>query len=576
LYHSDTTTNVPTTIVSGELAANTVDGKLFLGTGTNTYKTLLNVGSSTITVGGNLTFSGAFSTTLTVTGTTTGTLPTSGYLISTATNMAANPVTGTPSSSNFLRGDGTWATPASTTPTSIANGTSNVTVNSSGGTVSVATAGTTALTVDTSQKVGIGTSSPSTTLHVKSTVNDSTNGLTLEYNAGTAYYQRLYSSGNDFYISADTGNTGGTMRFLTGGSERMRIDSSGNVELGTTTSKVTVIGGSGSGMTIGGSGTPNISVYNTTNASYVTSLGVGNDGTAYLYNNANTSTVFSTNAVERMRIDSSGNVGIGTTSPSTYGKFVAYSSGGYGSIDTNGQFTSYQLLDTASAGGRITGYSNQGLLSAVGLEQTTTGSKGGYINFRTCASGTNTLTEAARFDSSGNLLVGTTGSLVSSASRIRATTSVGTTLDVQQTGGASAGVAAFWNTATSGDNLFNTFYTEAGGSNRGSITYNRAGGLVVYNTTSDYRAKDISGPVTNSGSLIDSVPVYMGKMKWATEERPMFIAHETPAYAHTGEKDAVDKDGNPVYQQMDASALIPVMWAEIQSLRKRIATLESK
>ena len=68
----------------------------------------------------------------------------------------------------------------------------------------------------------------------------------------------------------------------------------------------------------------------------------------------------------------------------------------------------------------------------------------------------------------------------------------------------------------------------------------------------------------------------MGKMKDATQERPMFIAHETPIYAHTGEKDAVDKDGKPVYQQMDASALIPVMWAELQSLRARVAQLESK
>ena len=95
--------------------------------------------------------------------------------------------------------------------------------------------------------------------------------------------------------------------------------------------------------------------------------------------------------------------------------------------------------------------------------------------------------------------------------------------------------------------------------------------MVAYNTTSDYRAKDISGPVTNSGALIDSTPVYMGKMKGATQERPMFIAHEVPAYAHTGVKDAVDENGNPKYQQMDASALIPVMWAEIQSLRKRLA-----
>ena len=80
LYHSDTTTNLPTTIVSGELAANTADGKLFLGTGTNTYKTLLNVGSNTLTLGGNFTTSGAFATTVTVTAATSITLPTTGTL----------------------------------------------------------------------------------------------------------------------------------------------------------------------------------------------------------------------------------------------------------------------------------------------------------------------------------------------------------------------------------------------------------------------------------------------------------------------------------------------------------------
>jgi hypothetical protein len=131
--------------------------------------------------------------------------------------------------------------------------------------------------------------------------------------------------------------------------------------------------------------------------------------------------------------------------------------------------------------------------------------------------------------------------------------------------------AYVWNATTTGDAQFFSFGTEASYTERGSITYNRTGGLTVYNTTSDYRAKDIIGPVTNSGALIDSVPVYMGKMKWATQERPMFIAHETPIYAHTGAKDAVDADGKPVYQQMDASALIPVMWAEIQSLRQRLS-----
>ena len=175
-------------------------------------------------------------------------------------------------------------------------------------------------------------------------------------------------------------------------------------------------------------------------------------------------------------------------------------------------------------------------------------------------------TERARITSAGDLLVGTTTNystrLVSSATN-NAFAAINTT--------AASTTAFIWNQATSGNNLFLEFETEGTLTTRGSISYNRAGGLTVYNTTSDYRAKDIYGPITDSGAVIDSTPVYMGKMKGATQERPMFIAHEVPAYAHTGEKDAVDADGKPVYQQMDASALVPVMWAEIQSLRQRLA-----
>jgi hypothetical protein len=69
----------------------------------------VNNGSSTITIGGNVTYSGAYTQTWTRTANTSLTLPTSGTLISTVTNMAANPVTGTPSSTTFLRGDGTWS-----------------------------------------------------------------------------------------------------------------------------------------------------------------------------------------------------------------------------------------------------------------------------------------------------------------------------------------------------------------------------------------------------------------------------------------------------------------------------------
>ena len=168
--------------------------------------------------------------------------------------------------------------------------------------------------------------------------------------------------------------------------------------------------------------------------------------------------------------------------------------------------------------------------------------------------------------------MGTTSQFLSEKLSVDTGNTVG--IGIKTTGGASNSPICSWNATTTGDAFFAAFITETSITVRGSITYNRAGGLTAYNTTSDYRAKDITGPVENSGALIDSVPVYMGKMKGATQERPMFIAHETPAYAHTGEKDAVDADGNPVYQQMDASALIPVMWAEIQSLRQRVAQLE--
>jgi hypothetical protein len=243
----------------------------------------------------------------------------------------------------------------------------------------------------------------------------------------------------------------------------------------------------------------------------------------------------------------SGDVGIGTTSPSFRLHAVSASA-------------VVSRIGSSGGSGAFINFIDSGASPSVAPS---VGAIGNSLVFM----GDGSTTERARIDSSGNLLVGTT--------------SVAAKLTVQQDGGNANGAQitnissgyqtlGLHNTATSGDNLLVSFTTDAS-SFRGSITYNRTAGLISYNTTSDYRAKDITGPVTNSGALIDSIPVYMGTMKGATQERPMFIAHETPSYAHTGVKDAVDADGNPKYQQMDASALIPVMWAEIQSLRQRLS-----
>jgi hypothetical protein len=251
---------------------------------------------------------------------------------------------------------------------------------------------------------------------------------------------------------------------------------------------------------------------------------------------------------QAMTLDASGNLGLGSTSPTGIS--------GYTAIKINNA-TNGAILDLAQAD------TMRGRLVATAGSFTLETSGSIPIAFAPAGS------ERARIDSSGNFLVGTT-STISGFSSCKLTVSSGAGSYLQVTGGAAETNYAH-NTSTTGDNSFLAFGTEAAFATRGSISYNRAAGLVAYNVTSDYRAKDILGPVTDSGALIDSVPVYMGKMKDATQERPMFIAHEVPAYAHTGVKDAVDDDGKPVYQQMDASALIPVMWAEIQSLRARLA-----
>jgi len=123
-------------------------GPTYGGTGVNN-------GTNTVTLGGNFATSGAFATTLTVSGTTNVTLPTSGTVISTVTNMAANPVTGTPSASNFLRGDGTWAAPAATAlvvgTTAVTSGTSGYILYNNAGTLgNLATTGSGSVVLATS------------------------------------------------------------------------------------------------------------------------------------------------------------------------------------------------------------------------------------------------------------------------------------------------------------------------------------------------------------------------------------------------------------------------------------------
>jgi len=102
----------------------------------------------------------------------------------------------------------------------------------------------------------------------------------------------------------------------------------------------------------------------------------------------------------------------------------------------------------------------------------------------------------------------------------------------------------------------------------------------TFNSLSDYRRKSNVQDLTGSGAFIDALKPR--SFNWDTGAAAVgFIAHEfaevSPSSV-TGEKDAVDTDGKPVYQSMQASSteVIANLVAELQSVRARLAALESK
>jgi hypothetical protein len=97
---------------------------------------------------------------------------------------------------------------------------------------------------------------------------------------------------------------------------------------------------------------------------------------------------------------------------------------------------------------------------------------------------------------------------------------------------------------------------------------------------SDYRLKENVQPLTDAADRIKSANVYTYNMI-ADEDKELrygFLAHEVSDLMHDlviGEKDAVDEDGNPVYQQIQEARLIPILAAALKDALIRIDALEA-
>lgn len=115
------------------------------------------------------------------------------------------------------------------------------------------------------------------------------------------------------------------------------------------------------------------------------------------------------------------------------------------------------------------------------------------------------------------------------------------------------------------------------GTDTGSIYWNET--TTTYATSSDYRLKNITGDVQNSGEFIDALKPRVGT--WKANDQPFcgFLAHEFKEVSPSsvsGDKDAINADGKPIYQAMQAgsSEVIANIVAELQLLRKRVLVLE--
>jgi hypothetical protein len=132
---------------------------------------------------------------------------------------------------------------------------------------------------------------------------------------------------------------------------------------------------------------------------------------------------------------------------------------------------------------------------------------------------------------------------------------------------------------------FIQFFHAGDGSQIGSIT-NNGGTATAYNTSSDYRLKENVTAVTDGITRLQQLkPSRFNFIADPDKTVDGFLAHEVQTIvpeAITGEKDAVDDDGNPVYQGIDQSKLVPLLTAalqeaigEIESLKARVAALET-
>ncbi len=467
----------------------------------------------------------------------------------------------------------------------------------------------------TSTGLGIGTSSPDTILSLeqnnapriqyKDTSGGTdakvwrTMGLDSDYRLETR--SDNLSNGQLAYVATRSGYVVNEHKFFTSDSERMRITSDGKVGIGdsaplaklqVTTANSGVsphaladelfIENSGDvGITLGSStsGTGNIMFGDS---------GDPNRGRIRYHQSTDLMEFGTAGGNEKLVINSSGNVGIGTSSPD-YSLEVAGTGLFGGSVMATGSTTT-----TASRRAIMThdGSSMKLMASGDSVHRN-------MIFYRDGGSD-----EAMRIDTSNRVKIGaSTGYTFTSQLNVFNTASLRSTDNYN----GSPNVYLFSGVDTTGGLFFE--FTKADGTRIGSVTRASATS-VAYNTTSDYRLKENVVDLDNATARLKQLqPKRFNFIADADTTVDGFLAHEVSDIvpeAITGEKDEIRDFGNivdsnnnivtenvnenypkeegqtwvktetrPVYQGIDQAKLVPLLVKTIQELEARITTLEN-
>ena len=461
------------------------------------------------------------------------------------------------------------------------------------------------------ESLGIGTSSPEKLLHIKTAVNN-TAFVRIESTATDSYPTlSLKNDAREYQLTAH-GPLGDKFTIYDGtaGAHRFLIDSSGNVGIGTSSprEKIHLHGGINSTQVLMTGGGLNSEIY----GGFVEGDGISGSGGALRLGVLDAGAervgieitaqgneiIFDTAGAERMRIDSSGNLLVGTTNT------AVYTTSNQTGLVYRADFGLLGVSRQNNYSGSFNRYGTDGDILNFRKDGTTVGSIGtvdGDFNVHASASGHKGLRFGNGFiapTSNSTTIEDATTDLGLSTHRFKNLYLAGIIHGVQQTLTRDSGAPLELNRTTNDGELV---YFKRQGTVRGSISI--SGSTTSYNTTSDYRLKEnvvaMSGATERLKQLNPSRFNFIGNTDATVDG---FLAHEVADVvpeAITGTKDAMineeyevtpavlDKEGNvttkavtgtrsvPNYQGIDQSKLVPLLVATIQELEARITQLEN-